>query len=62
MSDREGETSEEEIARVAAELVRFFRQLPLPARGAYARLASLDRELGERVDAPRADRGKGGSE
>ena len=57
MSDREGETSEEEIARVASELVAFFRQLPPSARQAYARLASLDRERGERVDVAPGDGG-----
>lgn len=43
--------SEEEIARLATELVRFFRNLPPTAKSAYAALAAVDRELGERVDA-----------
>lgn len=47
--EREGEISEEEIARLSSELVRFFRNLPASAKEAYARLAALDRELGERT-------------
>jgi len=48
--DREGETSEEEIARVAGDLVKFFDNLPRDATRAYAALVAIDRELGERVE------------
>lgn len=50
--EREGETSEEEIATVAADLVRFFDNLPPSLKRAYADLVAIDRELGEKVGTP----------
>lgn len=50
--EREGETSEEEIASVASDLVRFFENLPPNAKRAYADLVAIDRELGEKVGTP----------